>query len=96
LKLIRSELCEVRINILTQLQQGKMSLNEFAKDRTQFVRSWGEPSLRQALEKNNHRSEKDIQTLLVQFWNMYEREVKELSAQFDTSSSRSYLILKKI
>jgi hypothetical protein len=95
-KLLRSEMCEVRINILTRLQQGEISLDEFAKDRTQFVRSWGEPSLRQALEMNDHRSEKDIEALLNQFWTMYEREVKEHSNQFDTSSSRTYLILKKI
>jgi hypothetical protein len=44
---------------------------------------------------NNYRTEKDIQTLLDQFWNMYEREVKELSNQFDTSSPRAYLILQK-
>jgi len=95
LKLITSDLCEIRTDILTRLQQGKISLDEFAKDRTQFVRSWSEPSLRQALEMNNYRTEKDIQTLLDQFWNMYEREVKELSNQFDTSSPRAYLILQK-
>ncbi|CAF4382604.1 unnamed protein product, partial [Adineta steineri] len=70
--------------------------DDFAKDRTQFVRSLGEPSLRQAVEMNNKRSEKDIQILLDQFWKMYEREVKQLSNQFDTSSCRTYLILKKI
>ncbi|CAF1222083.1 unnamed protein product [Adineta steineri] len=96
LKLIKSDILEVRINILNQLQQEKISLDEFAKDRTQFVRSWGEPSLRQALEMNNKRSEKDIQILLDQFWKMYEREVKQLSNQFDTSSCRTYLILQKI
>ncbi|CAF1075365.1 unnamed protein product [Rotaria sordida] len=94
-KLIKSELSEARINILTRYQQGEVSLDEFAKDRTQFVRSWGEPSLRQALEMNDHRSEKDIEILLDQFWNMYEQEVKEHANQFDTSSPRIYLIVKK-
>jgi hypothetical protein len=58
--LLISELCEVRINILTRLEQGEISLDEFAKDRTQFVRSWGEPSFQQALEMNNHIVQKKI------------------------------------
>ncbi|CAF0878356.1 unnamed protein product [Didymodactylos carnosus] len=94
-KLIKSKLCEVRTDICTRFQQGELTLDEFANDRTQFVRSWGEPSLREALEKNNHRSKEAVETLLEQFWNVYEREVKELSNQFDIYAFVTYLILKK-
>ncbi|CAF3986558.1 unnamed protein product, partial [Rotaria sordida] len=74
LKLINSQVHECRTDILTRLQQGELTLNEFAKDQTQYVCSWAGPSLRETLEKNNHRSKEDVETLLDQFRNMYEQE----------------------
>ncbi|CAF2845344.1 unnamed protein product [Rotaria sp. Silwood2] len=79
----------------TRLQQGELTLDEFVKDHTRFLRSWAEPSLRETLERNNHRSNEGVETLLDQFWNLYEREVKELLNQFDLCCFYAYLILKK-
>ncbi|CAF4499068.1 unnamed protein product [Rotaria sp. Silwood2] len=76
-------------------KQGELTLDEFVKDHTRLLRSWAEPSLRETLERNNHRLNEEVETLLDQFWNLYEREVKELSNQFDLCCFYAYLILKK-
>ncbi|CAF4706252.1 unnamed protein product, partial [Rotaria sp. Silwood2] len=95
LKLIKSELCDTRTDTFTRFQQGELTLDEFVKDHTRFLRSWTEPSLRETLERNNHCLDEEVETLLDQFWNLYEREVKELSNQFDLCCVYAYLILKK-
>ncbi|CAF4074330.1 unnamed protein product, partial [Rotaria sordida] len=95
LKLIKFELCEIRIDMLTRFQQGELTLDEFAKHCTQFVRSWSEPLLQEILEKNNHRSKEAVKILLEQFWNIYEQEVKELANQFNIHGFITFLILKK-
>ncbi|CAF1354069.1 unnamed protein product [Rotaria sordida] len=95
-KLIKAKIYEVKTNIFLRFQQDELTLDEFAKDRTQFMRSWSEPSLREVLEKNEHRSRDEIEQLLDEFWNMYERKVKKYSNQFDIFFCETYLILKKI
>ncbi|CAF1311573.1 unnamed protein product [Rotaria sp. Silwood1] len=37
-----------------------------------FNSIWAKPSLRETLERNNHRLKEEVETLLDQFWNLYE------------------------
>ncbi|CAF2919388.1 unnamed protein product, partial [Rotaria sp. Silwood2] len=41
---------------------------------TRFLLSWAEISLRETLEINDHRLKEEVEILLDQFWNLYERE----------------------
>ncbi|CAF3783056.1 unnamed protein product [Rotaria sp. Silwood1] len=64
LKLIKSELCDTRTDTFPRFQQGELTLDEFVKDHTRFLRSWTAPSLRETLARNNHRLNEDVETLL--------------------------------
>ncbi|CAF4708524.1 unnamed protein product, partial [Rotaria sp. Silwood2] len=51
----------------TRFQQGKLALDVFLKDQARFLRNWAEPSLRETLERNNHRLKEEVETLLDEF-----------------------------
>ncbi|CAF3331947.1 unnamed protein product [Rotaria sp. Silwood2] len=56
-----------RTDTFTRFQQGKLALDVFLKDQARFLRNWAEPSLRETLERNNHRLKEEVETLLDEF-----------------------------
>ncbi|CAF3791070.1 unnamed protein product [Rotaria socialis] len=94
-ELVNSQFHIILSEIFSQWQQKQVTVNEFARFHTQFMRSWSESALQQALEANEKRSKTDVQVLLDRFWMMYEQEVKERPHEHDSRSFRTYLVLKK-
>ncbi|CAF3281561.1 unnamed protein product [Rotaria sp. Silwood2] len=67
-RLIKSELCDTnRTDTFTRFQQEELVLDVFLKDQARFLRNWAEPSLRETLERNNHRLKEEVETLLDEF-----------------------------
>ncbi|CAF1035625.1 unnamed protein product [Adineta steineri] len=94
LKLIKSAPKKTRAPFYDQYLDGKMTLDDFARTRTQIMRSYTESPLRQALEING-RSKEDVENVLTHFWSMYEQEVKTTPSDHDSAMFCIYLILKK-
>ncbi|CAF0856886.1 unnamed protein product [Adineta steineri] len=92
---IKSEFSSVTIPFIKQWQDKQITLDEFVRLLTSYVRSWSESILKQALFENN-KSEKDIEQTINQFWNLYDQEVRKRFDQFlNIRSNVIYLILKK-
>ncbi|CAF0906512.1 unnamed protein product [Rotaria sordida] len=94
-QLIKSELRNSTINFYEQLQFGQITLEEFAQNRTEFMRPWCEPILKTALEINKQRSKEEINQLLNQYWTIYYSKIKEKPDEYKSCLSYTYLILKK-
>ncbi len=95
-ELIKVEFRSLKSELFSQWQNKQVTLDEFARAHTQFMRSWSESALREALESSGERSQNDIEALLNQFWTIYEQEVKERPDEHDSQSYRTFLVLKKI
>lgn len=96
LELIKSEVRLVKSDLFSRWQHEQITVDAFVQAHTEYIRSWSESALQQALEANQERSKQDVQELLNQFWMMYKREVQERPHEYDVHSFRTYLILKKI
>jgi hypothetical protein len=96
LQLVKSDFCLVSSKVYDKYISGAITLDEFAKDRTGYTRSYTESALKQALEINEKRSKEDIDELLNQFWSIYHQQVKERPEEHNSSSYRTHLVLKKL
>ncbi|CAF1004136.1 unnamed protein product [Rotaria sp. Silwood1] len=95
LTLIKSSLVEVKTPLYKQYTNGEISLDEFARTRTQTTRTYTESPLRQALEDNG-RLKEEVDNILTQFWTLYEQEVKKKPDDYKAIMYNTYLVLKKI
>ncbi len=93
-ELIKAQFCPIESVLFSQWQQKQVTVDEFAENHTQFVRSWSESALRQALE-TSQRSQNDVEVLLEQFWTIFKQEVKAKPDEHDSQSFRTFLVLKK-
>ncbi|CAF3720825.1 unnamed protein product [Rotaria sordida] len=95
LELIKSDFGSVKMPFIKQWQNEQMTLDEFARSMTLYVRSWSESTLEQALLINN-RSKQDIEQILNQFWSLYNHDArKQVDQLLDICMNFTYLILKK-
>ncbi|CAF1132389.1 unnamed protein product [Didymodactylos carnosus] len=93
LKLIKSNFGSVKMPFIKQWHDGEMTLDEFARSITLYIRSWSELTLKQALLINN-RSKKDIEQMLNQFWSLYDQEVRnEFHKVLDLCMNYTYLVI---
>ena len=95
-ELINTQFLPIESEMFSQWRNGQVPLDEFARAHTQFMRSWSESALREALQITKERSLNDIEERLNQFWSLYEQTVKENPGQHDSQSFRTFLVLKKI
>ena len=79
-----------------QLENGEITLDDLARTETTAVRSALEYPLKQALLINGQRSAEEIETVLNQYWNMHETEVKEHLCAFTNDLKVINLVLKKL
>lgn len=94
-ELIHAQFSPIESELFSQWKNQEVSLDEFARAHTQFMRSWSESALRETFEMTGKRSSNDIERLLTQFWSSYEQIVKENPDEYDSQSFRTFLILKK-
>ncbi|CAF3118444.1 unnamed protein product [Rotaria socialis] len=94
-QLIRAELRNNLINFYEQLENGEITLDEFAQSRTEFMRPWCEPILKTALEMNEQHSKELVNQMLNQYWIIYQSKIKEKPDEYKSYLSYTYLILKK-
>ncbi|CAF2618594.1 unnamed protein product [Rotaria sp. Silwood2] len=94
-QLIKAELHSSTINFYEELQVGQTTLEEFARNRTEFMRPWCEPILKTALEINKQHSKEEIDQLLNQYWIIYKSKIEEKPDEYKSYLSYTYLILKK-
>jgi len=95
-QLIKAKLCNASKNLYQQQELGQITLDQFAQNRTEFMRPWCEPILRTALEINKKRSKEEIDQLLNQYWTIYELQIKEKPHEYNSYLTYTYLVLKKI
>lgn len=90
LELIKEEHVVVDSPLMQRLNDGIMTVDEFARERTLIMRSWTDALLQRALAMNE---EKEKITNL--FWAMYEERVKEQPHMHHSQMRVTFLILQK-
>jgi hypothetical protein len=83
--------------IYANYKQGKISLNEYGKKYTEFVRSWSEATLNSALDTK--RDEKEKAKIIDEVYNEFERRTKSNEGLKLMELYRNhvhYVILRKI
>lgn len=95
-ELIKSDVSSVKIPFIEQWKNKQMTLDEFVRSMTLYIRSWSEPILKQTLLINN-RSKEDIEQILDQYWSLYDNELRKGPEQLlNLCMNYTYLILKKM
>lgn len=95
-KLIKSNLIHIDFQLNTQLKNQQITIDEFAKIHTNFIRCISESTIKTVLEMNKFRSKDTINNLLKQFWNIYYQQAKENLDQLQIATNQAYLVLKKL
>jgi len=96
-ELITNDLIESEQTLYVDFKQGKITLDEFGKKFTGFVRSWSEATLISALDAN--RDEEDKGRIIEQVYSELKRRVKSIEGLKLMELNRSYshfVILRKI
>ncbi|CAF3663667.1 unnamed protein product [Rotaria sp. Silwood1] len=95
-QLIKSDIGSVKLPFIERWQNKQMTVDEFARSITLYIRGWSESTLKQVLLINN-RSKQDIEQILNRFWSLFDHEArKEFYHLLDISINLTYLILKKM
>lgn len=95
-ELIVADFVCVQSPVAKQLECGKITMDDFARTETLAVRSALEYPLKQALLINRERSMEEIETVLNQYWNMHEAEVKKHPQMFKSDLKVINLVLRKL
>ena len=96
-EVITSDLIESEQSLYVDFEQGKITVDEFGKKFTGFVRSWSEASLISALDAN--RDEEEKRKIIEEVYSELERRVKSVESlklmQLNRTNSH-FVILRKI
>lgn len=90
LQLIKAEQITVKNPTSERMQQGTITVDEYARARTLSVYSWSASTLEQALAQNPQK-----EMIINQFWAMFEEQVKQHPEQYFNEMRPTSLILQK-
>ncbi|CAF1445025.1 unnamed protein product [Adineta ricciae] len=95
-QLIKAGFARIASPLYAKYRDGKLTLDEFAHAKTEWIRSWSESSLEQALKTTGLRTNENTEQVLNQIWTRYEEEVREKPGEYDDCTICTYMALKKI
>ncbi|CAF3129509.1 unnamed protein product [Rotaria sp. Silwood2] len=95
LELIKSDFGSVEMPFIKQWKNQQMTQDDFIRSMTQYVRSWSESTLKQALMVNN-RSKQDTEHILNECWSLFSHKAREQWDQLlDLRMNFTYVVLRK-
>ena len=95
-ELIVADFVRIESPVGRRLENGEITLDDFARTETLAVRSALEYPIKQALLINRQRSMEEIEKILNQYWNMHETEVKKQPQMFTSDLKVINLVLRKL